>query len=51
MKLMPSAGDQALIADVTAIRATGRGAAELDTSNAERWITIDGGQHWRKISN
>ena len=51
MKLMPSAGDQALIADVTAIRATGRGAAELDTSNAERWITIDGGQHWRKTTN
>ncbi len=51
MKLMPSAGDQALIADVTAIRATGRGAAELDTSKGERWITIDGGQHWRKTSN
>jgi len=48
MKVMPSAGDQALIADVTAIRATGHGAAELETSNSERWITVDGGQHWRK---
>jgi hypothetical protein len=48
MKLMPSAGDQPLIADVTSIHATQRGAAELLTSNGEHWITIDGGQHWTR---
>ena len=48
MKVMPSAGDQPLIADVVAIRATGRGAAELNTSKGERWITVDGGQHWMR---
>jgi hypothetical protein len=48
MKLMPSAGDQPLIADVVAIHATQRGTAELSTSNGERWITVDGGQHWAR---
>ena len=48
MKLMPSAGDRPLIADVVAIHATQRGAAELSTSNGERWITVDGGQHWAR---
>lgn len=48
MKLMPSAGDEPLIADVVGIRATRRGAAELTTSSGERWITVDGGQHWTR---
>jgi hypothetical protein len=48
MKVMPSAGDQPLIADIVAIHASHRGAAELNTSAGDRWITVDGGQHWTK---
>jgi hypothetical protein len=48
MKLMPSAGDHPLFADITSIHATQRGAADLTTSNGEHWITVDGGQHWAR---
>lgn len=48
MKVMPSAGEQPLIADIVSIHATQRGAAELSTSNGERWMTVDGGQHWTR---
>ena len=48
MKVMPSAGDQPLIADIVAIHASQRGTAELSASNGERWITVDGGQSWTR---
>jgi photosystem II stability/assembly factor-like uncharacterized protein len=48
MQVKPATADATLTADIAAIEFINVRQGKITTSTGEVWITVDGGQTWRK---